>query len=90
MVITTTNGKIFEAEWVLETETRNGIQQMTMHLIGSDDPVEIVRELVGQAQIVGIKENGTRTNYEKYMLFRSLISTPNGRAFRLTLDKKQK
>lgn len=87
MKIVTNNGIEFDADWALEAETRNGIQQLTMHLTGNPDPVEILSELVGQAQIGGIKENGNRNTYEKYTLFRSLIATPDGKALRLTLER---
>lgn len=87
MKITTQSGKTFDAGWVLETETRNGIQQLTMHLTGSPDPAEVISELVGQVQIGGIKENGNSASYEKYTLFRSLIATPDGTALRLTLER---
>lgn len=87
MQIVTNSGKTFDAEWVLETETRNGIQQLTMHLTGKHDPAEVIGELVGQPMIVGIKENGNRNTFEKYTLFRSLIATNDGKALRLTLER---
>lgn len=87
MEITTNNGVTFDAGWVLETDTRNGIHQLTMHLTGNPDPAEVIGELVGQVQIIGIKENGNRNTYEGYTLFRSLIATPDGKALRLTLER---
>ena len=87
MQIVTNNGVTFDADWALETETRNGINQLTIHLTGNPDPVEILNELVGQAQIGSIKENGNRNIYERYTLFRSLIATNDGKALRLTLER---
>lgn len=90
MEIMTNSENKLEADWVLETETREGVQQMTIHFAGNVDPVEIVKEMTGQEQIVGINKNGNKTIYEKYTLFKSLISTNDGNAIRLTLERKQK
>lgn len=87
MEIMTNSGKTFEASWVLEPETRNGVQQLTIQLPVDIDPAEIISELVGVAQIIGIKDNGNRTMYEHYTLFRSLIVTPDRSAQRLTLER---
>lgn len=85
--IVSSSGKTFNTDWVLEAETRNGTQQLIMNLTGELDPAEVITGLEGQAQIVGIKENGNRNTYERYTLFRSLIVSPDGKAMRLTLER---
>ena len=87
MQIVASSGKTFNADWVLEPKTRNGVQQLTIQLAGDADPVEILSELVGQAQIIGVSEAGSRTPYERYKKFRSLILSPDGNALRLTLER---
>lgn len=72
MQIVTNSGKTYEADWVLDTQTRHGIQQLTIQLPGNNDPSEIIRNLVG---------------YEGYTMFYSLIATPDRNGMRLTLEK---
>ena len=87
MQILTNSGKAFDAAWVLEAETRNGIQQLTMHLTGAE-AMDTLASLVGQSQIIGVSDNGNRTTYDGYTLFRTLIVTPDGKALRLTLERE--
>lgn len=85
--IVSSSGKTFNTDWVLEAETRNGTQQLIMNLTGELDPSEVITELEGQAQIIGIKGNGNRNTYERYTLFRSLIVSLDGKSMRLTLER---
>jgi hypothetical protein len=87
MRIVTNNGVEFQADWVLDTESRHGKSQLAIQLPGDTNPIDILEDLVGQVQIIGIKENGNRNTYEGYTLFRSLIATPDGKALRLTLER---
>lgn len=87
MIITAKSGKTFEAEWVLETETRNGIQQLAIQFPGGTDPAEAIAELVGMSQIHGTNDKGNHTVYEGYSFFKSLIASDEKAALRLTLER---
>lgn len=87
MKIMTISGKTFDADWVLDTTTRHGAQQLTIQLPGGTDLGLVLGELDGAEQIIVEKEKGVRTIYEGYTLFSSVIYTPDRSALRLTLER---
>ena len=87
MQIVTKSGKTLKADWVLDTQTRHGIKQLTIQIPGNTAPDRIIRELVGLSQISCTNENGNCMMYEGYTKFYSLIATSDGSALRLTLEK---
>lgn len=87
MQIITSSGKKFNADWVLDTTTRHGAQQLTIQLPGETDLGEILGELDGAEQIIVEKDKGVRTVYEGYSLFSSAIYTPDRKALRVTLER---
>ncbi len=87
MQIVTNNGIEFDADWVLDTETRHGAHQLTIQLPGDTDIGDIMYNLVGAVQFSAVKESGVRTVYEGYTLLASLIYSPDRKALRLTLER---
>lgn len=90
MQIVTNNGVEFQADWILDTETRHGAHQLTIQLPGDTDIHDIMDWLVGAMKISAIKESGVRTVYEGYTMLASLIYSPDRKALRLTLERDDK
>lgn len=90
MRIVTNNGVEFQADWVLDTESRNGAHQLAIQLPGDTDIGDIMYNLVGAVQFSAIKDSGVRTVYEGYTLLASLIFSPDRKALRLTLERGDK
>lgn len=87
MQIMTSSGKTFEAGWALKTETRHGAKQLVIQMPGTNDPTEIMKELVGVDVIKGDMGDGEYKTYEGYTLFSSLIYSTDRKVLRLTLEK---
>lgn len=81
-------GTTFEADWVLETTTRQGTAQITIQLSGGTDITSITQNLIGAQEITGIRDAGVRTVYEAYTALTSLIYSTDRRALRLTLERE--
>ena len=87
MQIITTNGTTYDVDWILDTETRNGEQQLTIKMPGDINLEDIMANLVGAEQIISVKENGVRTVYEGYTQMDHIIYSQNRKKLRLTLEK---
>ena len=87
MQIVTNNGITFDADWILDTETRHGAHQLTIQLPGDTDIGDILYNLVGAVQFSAIKDSNVRTVYEGYTKLASLIYSTDRKALRLTLER---
>lgn len=87
MRITTESGKMFEAAWVLDTQTRQGVKQLAMQLRGDAALEEIVSDLVGSERIVASEDEGTYTAYEGYTLLATLMYSADRKALRVVLER---
>lgn len=86
MRIETNSGKTLDADWLLDTTTRNGVQQLVIQLPG-ETPTADIFALIGADTIEAVKENGVKTVYEGYTLFSSFICASDRSTVRLTLEK---
>ena len=75
-----------DADWVLDTVTRHGAQQLAIQLPG-DTALKDAMKMVGCAKLTSVKENGVRTVYEGYTRLASLIYSTDRKALRLTLER---
>lgn len=87
MQIVANSGKTFDAAWILDTETRDGTQQLTIQMPGNTDLHDMISDLVGADTVTCIKGNA-KTVYEGYTLLGSIIYSANRSIVRLTLERK--
>lgn len=87
MQIVTNNGVEFQADWVLDTETRHGAHQLTIQMPGDISLHDIMEGLVGAVQIISAKDSGVRTVYEGYTMLASIVYSTDRKALRLTLER---
>ncbi len=87
MTIMTNSGKKFDADWMLDTETRHGAHQLVIQLPGYTLLEDIMTDIVGTPTITSIKDNGVRTVYEGYSTLASLIYSADRKNLRVTLEK---
>lgn len=87
MKITTQSGTTFDADWVLATKTRQGVNQLTMQLAGDTPLGAITGDIIGSEKITASEDERAYTVYEGYTLLASLIYSADRAAVRVTIER---